>query len=489
MDDMKLGRALLPLTLVLALPGCDEVFGLAPPDDASFVEHRVTGVLWQKRVTNDASGTAVYDEVVFPPGRASAIVVFPDRTQVPVEIDDEGAFSFVRPAADTPYRLVVLADTQVFEVQHASPSLVLRVPVLGRPNAERDPVTKPTPVATPAFAGLVLFTSTGLWAIANTYSNGTQQYTDWRTSTSLSGRRGLLSAAKNDRFYALEYVQTSYVHIRSILEAEIEMTDGEPVNVSATPRAASPTVCAHLTADFEEHAEAFYAAVPSFVYRSRYWHIQSLPSVALGLAGTIDLAYMPVPEGAGLDVTATAENPFPGTDTTAVGRVLAQRALAYPGAYAIPLYAEMRRTERLEPTLNCDANRVDVTPIVGVPGRFTLDGKPLDDDATQVEVARGSEAMLTWELVVDDPVDRYSVALFEVFEEETSGITTLRAIRSFHTVEPALAIDSAMLLPGAYYIIRVVAELGYAGAREGDLGTITAPVSMSYSYTGMFQVQ
>lgn len=489
---MRRRGALLAIALAVPLAACDHVFALEPPVDAPPVEHRVTGELRQQRVINDETGAAVFVEAAYAPGRASALVAFPDRSQVPVTLDEQGTFSFMRPAADTPYRLVVFADNQVFEVQHAAPSLTLRVPTLGRPNAERTPVTQPTIVATPVLPGSVVFASTGLWSLTTAIYNTVNYYVDWSTSTSQWGRRGLLSAEQHDRFYALGYETlpgTTYVQISNVLEATVDMADGQTLSLPGPARAASPNVCAHLTAALTERGRAFEAALPAFGGLYQYWHLQSLPSYELGLLGVVDLAYAQVPVGSDLDVTATVENPFPGADTTAVAGVYMYRQLAYPGAHPVWLYAAARHTALLAPTLDCAANTIDVTPEIGVPGRFALDGVPLDLDGATVVVDRGSEATLSWEVAVDGPVDRWVVTLFEVFEETTSGITTTRVIRAFQTVETALAIDSALLLPGGYYIARITAQLGYAGAHAGDLGTVTAPVSTAYAYTGMFQVQ
>ena len=483
--------------LLLALASCDRLFldenqPLAPDAAPDAPVSRVTGTIMRRVVTNSATGVPMSVDV--PASGASLLVRFPD-TQARVPIDANGTFVFERASDDTRYALVVSVDGRVIEVQHVTPTLQLLVAQLGPPNSARVPVTKPTLVLLPLFTSGTIVT-TGLWTTTLGIYAVLYDYVDWLQSQPLFGRRGLLSAARNDVLYYLGYGQRAgapYTEVTGFIEkSTIEMTDGATIDLRGEPvTLTTRNGCTRLTAPGHgEEEERFVGATPGYPTRGADWAITATPDLSIGPLGETRIAAISGATATPIDLDVGFTNPIRGSKLLASVGYGAARPLTYPGATATQLGAALRHYYPVELSLDCAANaRALASTGVGIPGEATLAGVRLAGDSVVVPIDPGTDPELVWELAAEGAVDRYEIALLEVLEDAVSGITTTRAIRTIITAEPRVTIDGGLLISGAYYVFVIVSKRGYPGAASGDISTITYPLSTAVTNSSMFQVQ
>ncbi len=473
--------------LLLTLGACDRVLGLEERPEAV-----VTGSVLRQWVTNDATGIPVRHIEAHAPETLSLAVRVGDENPVEVPVSAEGTFSFDRPDEETTYRLQISAEGRRFEIQHTSPTLELTNTYLGRPNDQRTPVTAATYLVFPLTTNPPRVASTGLWTSTAASVGFGYYYVDWMTVPPISGRRGLLSQEHHDRLYFFDYAVRAAGHstINTMIDVpDANLVDGVAATYPGPLVTPTETSCTHLRGDRAAHSARISAAAPTQSTPVTDWTINAIPEASFGPTGGIELAAHRPTTGPAVDATVTFSNPIRGSVLVASMGATNGRGLIYPGASPALAISALRTYRVVTGDASC-SEIVDMPSTVGIPGAATFDGValPTTDDAVITPGLRET-LPLTWELGAEGPVDRYTVSLFEVFEDPDSGGTSTRLLRDITTVEPAAVIEAAVLVPGSYYFFVLTTTKGIPGAHTGDFTELEYPFEQSVSHTGMFRVQ
>jgi hypothetical protein len=484
------------LVVIVALAGCDAVFGLTPltppPPDAptdAVDPLKVVGRYHVQHTINQADFTPALVDDAFPSSQMTAICVLDDGSMPAVAYHDDGTFSFPLAAAGQSYRLTFDTPLGATEYQSASNHLELVNRFPGR--LFPTPVTLPTSIHVnlgPA-PGTIYMTSTGVWT--DTYSGYSDTATfdfDWQTANPPSWR-GLLRADLYDRLYVVDHANygtaaMAYSAISGYGAYSITQTDGTAATISTPPVATlMHDRCTHLLALRGELFNRLQAAQPGFGTPADVWAILAVPALELdnngGLAVAVGGETTPTPTD--LDVSVTYVDPFVGTRVVAAIDVNIRRNIQLPGtASPYTVYGGGRTLQKI-PTTTC-TTRVIVQSTVGIAALPTLAGTQLDTDNKSITLA-ASDPVVTWTLAVDGPVDYATVLVFEVVNN--AGATDLLLQRRVVTAERSAVFARSLFVSGHTYLIMIQDTLGAPNAAAGDFYTASYPHAgmQTVSYT------
>ena len=485
------------LAVLLIAPGCDRIFGLqrdGEPVDAAgdgAGTDTVTG-RWQLiYMTNNADGSPQVVSGPHPDGMLS--IRNTENEMVGVTIAPDGTFSFKR-APGAPYRLTQVSaiDGSVpVEVQLDAPRLDLVTTLAGRP--DRVPVTMPTLLKfNPAvLGGEHIIASTGLWT-ESTIGNG--DTLDWSTAGTASGVRGLLDAAKHDRIWYLnrnlfaDGAATPYHAFDALASTEISIVDGAQHSVTIAPTTQTTRDrCARVVAKRSQALQrAIAAAQTNITLQIDDWILQAVPAIDVGPVGPITVAFHSevTTTPTDVDVVVQYANPFPGHEVLGSVGALAQRPLSHPAAVApIPLPFGERTYVRAQP---CPATTT-VEPFQGYPGTMSIDDVQIGaSDGATLLVQPNRRPTLSWTLLAAGPVDLTYVTVYRV--EAPGGTTVLTPLKRYITTTRSASLDTDILGPGDYFVLRLDAVVGFPAAAQGDFSVTSYPFSNATQWSRMFLV-
>ena len=490
---MSYDRGVWAAALLMLLPACDVVFGLdrAPADAANdeALPAAVTGRFTLRYVTNQADATPTVVEQKHP-DVALQVVVADALEGSALPLDDDGRFSFERPAG-APYRLLwqsALDGNVATEWSTDAASVAIASHAATRP--ARVPVTQPTLLAfpTPAFVGQRVVHSTGIWTETGIMGDTM----DWQNAFALSPPLALLDQARFDRLYYV--VRQTFIDGASALQyqafgaeasTQITMQDGAAHTVPLTFVASTRDQCAKIVAlRGAMMARVGVAAQAATAVAGDDWLIQAAPSMVLGPVGALTVAYHTEATATNATLTVMYRNPFPGHEPVASMGGFHKRTILAPGAatgldllIGVRIYA---------PVTPCPAMTV-LDSTQGIPGVITLaDSALTGNDGAVVVLPANQPATLSWRLAVDGRVDLTSVKIFEVTAD--AGKTVLVPLRTYFTVGTSIVIDPALLQPRGRYIVRIDSNIGHVNARTGDLRTVAYPYGNATQWSRVFGV-
>lgn len=493
---MSYDRHVRAAALLLLLPACDVVFGLdrdPPAVDAAIdaPPERVSGRFVLRYVTNAVDGTPL--EIEEPhPGVMLTVYAGDEVEGTALPLSDDGEFTFERPPG-TAYRLIwtnPLEDNVPTEWQTSLPRVEIATLSAGRPT--RLPVTLPTPLTftTPTTVGTHVVMSTGLWTETGIPGDAM----DWKQAYATSPPLGLLDASRNDRlFYVVRtvFVDTAtgftYTAYGSEATKAVTIGDGVPQNITLAFATSNRDQCARIGAlRATAMQRVALAAGPGTTASSDDWLVLAAPSSSSGPVGALTLAFhvevSPTPASNQV-VNVAYRNLFAGHAAIATMGAFFSRTITAPAAAGLVVSTGVRVYTPVAP---CPAlTALDATQ--GIPGAISLAGVQLTGpDGTQVPIDPNAPLTLSWSLAVPGPVDVSGVTIYEVTAQD--GKTVLVPILRYRTLEQMVRIAPNMLQPGARYIARVDAAIGYPNTATGDLRTVQYPYGNATQWSRVFEI-
>jgi hypothetical protein len=480
---------------VLALAGCDRVFGLdpiTPSIDAPPLPKIVTGRVVERYASNNASFQPIVMDRVFAPGTIALSATLDDGTLAAVDYQPDGTFQFPLNTRGQRYRFVATADGNTAELQLTSPQLNLAFLVAGRPNARPIGPTNlvfsfPGPVA--SYTGAFI-TTTGQWSQSYTGQFGPTVTYPWMEAQESGGvPLGLLDASAFDRAYVIQlYVDfatpgggPNYEAINAASATSISQEIG--VNSVLNPPAATTfDTCVHMqTKNATEYARLTAALLPRTYLAYSDWLVFWVPDAdQLGTTGGQLLAASTL-TGAppDLDIAPSMAVPYPGGNLIAFDGAFAIFNVVAPGATnALQLYNGGRRYQKATPGAGgtCAGSTVsDLTGTVGIADTPLLNGTRLDALNQLIPIDHAHPATVTWSIAGQGPVDMTSVVLFELVA--INGDSVMVNLQSVQVVDQVAQLDSSLLVPGHMYVVSVTTSLGRPDAASGDFTHIAYPLA------------
>lgn len=423
-----------------------------------------------------------------------------------VTIRGDGRYSFVREAADQPYRVSLTPDT---EYQASTLELNLQDFVIGRAN-RRAPSDRSVnqvisnPVTSTATSYLV---TTGLWTQTphtsrntNTNQNFTFPWTSAVVPERFYDPRGTVTALEHDRVFAVTRtpiagVGGSYGVVTDACEDVVtdELGGLKDVALSCAVSGIAQDSCEQVHAPhgamLAHLASALHA--PELYAKQRYtWAITAAPSTTFHPQFGLTLAEKVVEKLAGSQVLDWNEaiaygNPYPGHEVsvqTSAARV--RTVMAVDATSAVALLAETSYWRA--PGVACGA-AVGEPPRVAIAGATTFAGVSLTMDGVDLDLDRTQLAALEWSIAAPGGVDYYQVELYEIARVFNGTFPALR--QTYFTTTPIVVVDPQLLAAGRTYMFSISAHLGYPNVASGDFVTIAypaAPLASSTNWSSTF---
>jgi len=502
---------------LLALVGCNQIFGIAPTTefDASVPVPQVV-LDWQIATLLAAGSNAGAPD---PTIRFTPIVPAPTIRIAPIDgpfDTDKASYSssdgsIVLPHAylNTTWRLeYTLADNVPHEVQWAPDGLQshLTVPVFGR--IQRDPVptgggyqiTPPNPPATYTFPRVF---TTGLWTEGSASHNGATVDYDFSNATSQSGAKGRPDPSLGDHALVVDYITAgngcrvavgSAALDSAAIQAGMHTMETPPWNTTTTAVMSDQvgfSPVGRLTGGLGKLESMFNGPLSTQLFGT------AASTAMPGLAGTPESSMLlgvslPVPV-----MQTLLQCPY----TISLGSVAPPPA--QPSALdAFPRIVHVQLVDSrqvLGVTLNSGMETVLAAGATGftmafpaaIPTQFTL-ATPANgtvdlvggSDQAAVGPAGGAfELAFIPEAVTDMPLraDYYDVVLHRI----VAG--TLTTERIYTVTAPKVRIDGALLMPGADYVFEVRSIKGHPQAPHGDFAPVDYPYGAAIVFTRTFK--
>ncbi|HEX2685370.1 MAG TPA: hypothetical protein VHN14_02065 [Kofleriaceae bacterium] len=502
---------------LLALVGCNQVFGIAPtrPYDASIdgvidVPHVVLD--WQVAVLL-ASGAPDPTMMFVPIDPAPKVrIALLDR---PFDVDqatyssDDGWIRIPRDYLNTTWRLeYTLAGEVPHEVQWAPEDKQghLAVPVFG--HLQRDPVPTGggytiTPSGVASFSLPRVFT-TGLWTEAkvNNYvpSDGATIDFDFFNATSLSGTKGRPDPALGDRALLVDYVIDGGSGCR--------VAAGSAALASA---AIQPGVHSVQTPTWDAGRKTVAGAPVDFKFVTRLgMSLGKLESMFNGPSSTLMFGAAASTDMPGFAATPAESSLLGALLPVPVMQPLLQCSysvnllpkVAQPmmlDAFPHVLHVQLIDTRQaLGVTFNSGMETVLTSAAAGgftmafpaaIPMHFLLatpanGSVDLAGDSDQVGVGPASgplDLTFTREADADLRADYYDVVLHRI----ASGVLTTERI--YTVTAPKVRIDGSLLVPGADYVFEVRSYKGHPQAQRGNFVPVDYPYGAAIVFTRTFK--
>jgi hypothetical protein len=468
------------LVTLVALAGCDQVFGLDRPDpDAPGAgELRVIGHHGVQVIEPDGLGG-------YLPGRDQALptevsVVLDDGTAPAVTIADDLSFSFPVAFEGQGYRLryTPYAAAAPLTFVGSASEVFLFAPLFGR--LERDPIPAGTrlTVNVPPTIQQALTFSTGLrtQALANQTPTLLITFTlDWSMVASLSGPAGLPSAAAHDTFYFADYRLVggvgAYFAIDHIGSKPLTLQGGTTTTLTLSTQSPALGRCVRLTAGRAAEQTRLAAALAMPATTVSAWAIEATPNPTVSPLGGILLAYENTTASSDFTEDVAYANPLLGERQVVRLAASAQQTVS-AGIFVTAI------TEHWAPlpvTTMCDAeSAVTIGGTVAIATRIEIDGQLAQGDVTI------TDGRVTFDAIggAED---------FHIVEVVESDGTTV--VASYLTADRAVTLDAGQLQPRSSYLLRVVTYQGYPDGRIGDTRTVAYPVGRSSVYSSLFRVR
>lgn len=485
------------VAVLLALTGCDLVFGLGDPGapDAPPGSMEVRVELIRRGIRNDASGAPVLESAPFR--LPVEVITFADGTSPPVTSDPAGFLTFTRRTADEAYRVELSDEAGGIEIQTTAADLRFSVPEYGR--LERVEATPDTvieiAIASAMSDGALRLMSTGVWTQTDV-DPGSKL--DWSTTSAFTSPPGLLQASAGDHAYAVEAAQLGdpaapYRAISAMCELApaLEMTSGGSHAAGCTLTPVPPSACIRVEAPLaSEDARLLGALAAPDLYpqAGSLWAILAAPAPSLSPRAGLELAVATASPARDWSADIHHPRPFPGHAirlTSASSRI---RSVTRNGAQPIGIAAITYETET--PAADCTTpSRIGGT--TAIPGGFVLDGSALGEDAS-ISLSGAPRVTLRWSHAAAGAADYHVVFLDEVTTVTSGGVLTTAVVprRLYVTTTLSADIDSGLLEADRAYMIGVLAVRGLPGAASGDLDN-RDPGSEggALTYSGVFTVQ
>ena len=477
--------------LVVALAGCDRVFGLSAGDAPG--ANAVIGSYDLRRLVGDpATGAPIVQHDIVPNTMLQITATLDDGTPADVHYDDTtGTFSFELARPGQAYRIRRVLDGGPEEFQLASPTLHLADNRAGR--ADAAGVTVPTPVTfDPGItvpSDFEVYT-TGVFGIAAVGVAPEPFQIDWNALQPNNQHLLLTDASKGDRVYVVRLAQSAstppYAAATSFFSAAATIANGVSETVNGTLATTSP-ICATITANRGDEDARLLAQLPAPETYSPYggdWTMSAVAAPDLGPVFPLTIASQ-VESGTASNVTmpATFIDPFPGTTVMASTGVAHTRAISIAGALATPEPVGVQFFVPVSSTADCAANAVVASAPLGFVTLATIAGATVDTDGASVPIA--GDATVAW--TTDEPVDSTTVTLEEVAAMD--GQTIVQGVAQYVTPANQVVIAGANLVSGRSYILRFDAQIGVPNATDGDYATMAYPFGNSTTWSRVFQVQ
>ena len=472
---------------ILALAGCDRVFGLHEQDAPG--ANAVLGTYELRRLVDAPDGASLVLHQIPPASRLTFAATLDDGSTADVGYDDAtGTIAFELAQPGQAYRLQRSLDGVAVEYQLAAPTIHLADAIVGRDDAIS--VTVPTPVTFDTgtqLPGHYVMVTTGMLGQLDLGTIPAPFTVDWNATLPGGGRLSLLDGGKGDVVYVVRFTDSTstpvYAAVTSALRASPTLVNGSPPTVTGVLTTAPP-ICATITAHNASEDARLLAQVPD-TYDAYAGDVRAfaLPAPEVGVVGPLQLSAALETTPVDLRTTQTFIDPFAGTTPVASLGVERDREVSIAGAASVRVPVGIRYFAPLTRSGDCTANQAIASGTLGYAKFPTLAGQLLDHDAT-VAVPSG-DAVVTWP--TDLPVDVTAMSLNEV--EVKNGTTTITHLSTYVTTGNQLTIRAGSLSSGHSYIFRFDTSIGLVDAKDGDFRVVQYPTGNATTWSHVATIQ
>jgi hypothetical protein len=484
--------------LVIALAGCDQLFGLpdigvrpdASPDAPAYL---VTGTFLQHFVYHDIQFQPMVVDV--HPTTVAASVTLDDGTTAAVDYHADGTFAFPLAHPGQAYRLMLDTPDGGSDIESDTPTLQIATSSPTRPIAQRTPVTQQTLLQIRMNGGSPLMgqawlASTGVASDTNTGEpNGNFDF-DWRTAATFGGSIALLDTTDyNDALYVLDVTTSPYYSIAQSYRIAIDQVDGYPLPIIGNLVPANATGCVHLTAERGDEYARLAAAVPGASGGNADWIVTAVPALSLDAAATYFVAYSPAPNPpANADLNVRFANIYDGYPVIASAGVTLLNPVTVPNTTTpFQAYVSSRVYVTIADAATCTGTTDIPSGLAQVAGGAIVAGTPVAADATTVALPASGDVTIAWSAAAPGPVDFTTVTVYEL--RAVSGITVPRLVDSTITAKSVAHFPASLFAAGHDYIVRFDSVVGFPDAATGDFAHTTYPHGAAESWSRWFTLQ
>ncbi|HET9988121.1 MAG TPA: hypothetical protein VFQ65_06370 [Kofleriaceae bacterium] len=492
---MRWYRRALVLFAMLAVPGCDVLFGLqtfGPPHegqqdaalDAS--PYTVTGTITQRYVTNAQAGVTVM--YLIPP-TATITVQLDDGTTPAVAYDAaNGSFTFGTATLHQRYRVHVEAADINSSYESTAMTPHFGASFAARPQAERTPVTSPTglhfQISGFTSGNTAWVASTGQWSLTPTAATtGTFDF-DWANAVAAAPPIGLLASTMyGDQLFVLEM---SAKTVTGFATAAVDQINGVAHTVMVPLNRPAPG-CLLLDAQRSTALTRWMTAVPDLTAGNADYSVAAIPAPDMEPAGAVDLQS----SVANSDFVGMAQfvDPFASLPHVATLGAHGIRKIAGPGPSAFSAAIGGRLDASISPPTTCGSSfTLASANSYGIPGELTVAQTKIASDNSPISIGATGEIEVTWDLAQSGPNDINTVSLYELTNDQ--GTTAPHVRDSVITATRTAHFATTRFTTGSTYAIQIVGTAGYPGAAtNGDFMTVSYPFSTVTTWSHSFVAQ
>ena len=461
-------------TALVALAGCDAVFGLDREIDAAGPPVVISGRITQ-RFLHGNTGLVLVAETV-PLIQTEAPTVRSGGKAIDVGWSaSEGIFTFEAPSGE-PYQLLYGGS----EYQLTAPTVMIDRLIPGRPDAiapAANTVLHAMPTSPLPQGANVYVMSTGTFSVTKPNTVDGSNFTLNWWNADFRGIPSLLSAAAHDEAYLVTFINDaggyevldSYVPLSATLAQGTTTTVPGPVTPVA--RAQCVTVDPAMITDELARVRALF---PAMQFGEPSWTLFNAARPELGLSVAYTLASDHTLDGFMKDVHYGL--PFP-----SFGPVMSYTASSWmKGTGEADQAALSIYYQPLEVRTTCG---VQPTPTgVTLALRPKLAGVAITEDVT-IGLPGSGDPVLTWEETPGSiAATSYRIALYEL----VAGQLVER--RSILTATPRAVIASELLAVGSTYILDIVTGNGLPDFANGVVNRQVLPYGAGIVRTARFKV-